>query len=319
MPSARRFGVVLFASLWILSACVGVAPSEQTNAPVVPTTGAGAAATAAPASQQPTAVAEAPTQEPPSDTPITEPTENPAPPPPRTQAPEPAKKPNLVISKFSVDEDPVLVGTSATLTATVKNTGSGDAGPFYAEIDLTADGQPDTVFQSKSVEGGLAAGETADVTVSINPTEAAEMRFVARADVGDQISEANESDNEKALKIAVQGIGNLNVPYDGLAVTADPQVPGSYNFQFVLTNTGISAVVGRMGVKFFGYSAAGNYVEWGTVGYDVNIAPDGVYSRPTAFNVDPGSYRAYALIDPDNTIPETDEDDNEASIDFTAP
>jgi hypothetical protein len=217
-----------------------------------------------------------------------------------------------------VEEDPVLVGNLATLTATAVNIGSADAGPFIVEIVLTTVGQADLVLESKAVEG-LAVGDSTVLTTSINPNEAAQLSLVARVDVIDQVSEEDESDNQKVLEITVKSLGNINVPADGFTVTAHPDSPGTYLFYFTLVNTGPSTLVAPISVKFFAYTDAGAYVEWGSHTIDLDLAPNDPKVTVVGYPVAPGTYRAYVLADSDNTLEEADEGDNEGYYDFTAP
>ncbi|MEA2622287.1 MAG: hypothetical protein QOH61_1197, partial [Chloroflexota bacterium] len=247
MPGARHLTVVLLTAIWIVSACASVAPAAQTTPPVPLATGSGASPTAEPPSDPPAPVTAAPTVH----LPTVEPSRAPVP-TATTQptAPEPTEleaQPNLVFLEFVVEEDPVLVGNLATLTATAVNIGSADAGPFIVEIVLTTVGQADLVLESKAVEG-LAVGDSTVLTTSINPNEAAEMRLVARVDVIDQVSEEDESDNQKVLEITVKSLGNINVPADGFTVTAHPDSPGTYLFYFTLVNTGPSTLVAPISV-----------------------------------------------------------------------
>jgi hypothetical protein len=286
---------------------VNVAPPAQTSPPVGPATIPGAEQTA----------------ELPSDPPIVEPTQAPEPTatatPTEPEPPEPEDRPNLVILEFVVDEEPVLVGTPAAMTATVVNISSTDAGPFLAEIVLTAAGQADLVLESKVFEDGLAAGATTQLTTSVNPTEAAGLRLLARVDVTDQVDEEYESDNERVLEILVQSIGNITIPADGFTVTPNPDAPGVYLFYFTLVNTGPSTLVAPISVKFFAYTDAGDYVEWGSHNIDLDLDSNESQTLVVAYSVDPGTYRAYVLADPDNTLEETDEGDNEGYYDFVAP
>ncbi len=135
------------------------------------------------------------------------------------------------------------------------------------------------------------------------------------------MTEQDESDNERVLEITVQSLGNLTFEANGLTVTPAPdqQTPGLYFFQISFANSGPSTLVGPMSVKYFSYTDAGDYVEWGTVAFDLNLTPNDPSIRLVAFPVDPGTYRAYALLDSADTFAETDEGDNEAFFDFTAP
>ena len=114
---------------------------------------------------------------------------------------------------------------------------------------------------------------------------------------------------------------NLTLPADGLTVLSagDPAAPKVYLFTVSMTNSGQSTLTGPMSVKYFGFNSAGDSVEWGTFDFDIDLAPGAPFNQQVAWSVDPGTYRAYALADSGEVWAETNEDDNEAVYDFTAP
>ena len=307
MPGARQLTVVMVAAIWVVGACANGVPAAQTSPPVALASGSGteptAAPTAASAIVQPSQ-APAPTPTTPSAT-------------PRPTAP--GDRPNLLISDFFVEEDPVVVGGRATLTATVTNTGSADAGRFNVEIVVVEPNRPDVVLEAVTFSGGLAEGRASEFAVTINPDAVGDLRIVARADVIDEVTEQDESDNERVLEITVKSLGNLTLPVDEFSVVPHPDSAGVFLFYFTLANTGTSAIDDTVSVKFFAYEPIVQYVEWGTHDIDVSLAPGERTTRVVAFDVDPGTYRAYALGDSGETLEESDEGDNEAFFDFTAP
>jgi hypothetical protein len=323
VAGARQFTVVLFATAWMVSACVSVAPPAQTVLPVtLPTDPATQPTTATTATLPPVVeptLEPAPTLEPeppaePEPT-ATTPVDEPGP-------PEPVARPNLRVLKFEVVQEPVLVDNAATLTADIINYADAAAGPFVVQFVVAQPGQEELILDTQSVEGGLAVGAATVLNVSITPDAAGELRLIARVDPIDQITEADESDNETVLTINVEESEiNLTLPEGGLTVSSaqNPQAPTTYLFTVSLTNTGQSTMVGPMSVKYFGYNGAGDYVEWGTFDFDIDLAPGEPFNQQVAWDVDPGTYRAYALADSGETWAETNEEDNEAFVDFTAP
>jgi hypothetical protein len=242
---------------------------------------------------------------------IAPPTQTPTPTsttPPTTPAPtRPGPQPNLVISDFFVEEDPVAVGGRATLTATVANAGSADAGRFSVEIVIVERNKPDVVLEAATYSAGLGIGATDELTASYDPKEVGELRVIARVDAVDEVQEADESDNEQALDIIVKSLANLTFPADGFTVTPDPKAPGVYVFAFTLANKGTSAVDETLLVKFFAYSSAGQYVEWGTHPLGIHLPPGERTSLVVTFTVEPDSYRAYVLADSAEFVEESDE------------
>jgi len=327
VPVARQLKVALFSAIWIVSACVSVAPPAPTASSIAVPTDSGVPPTTQPTTplttSEPSVEAPSLAPEPTAETP-TEPAEATATArPTRTQPPQPPTAlPNLRIGKFEADQLPVVVDATATLTADITNFADTASGPFIVEFVSVQAGQEDLVLDTQTFDSGLAAGAATKATVSITPNEPVGLSVIARVDPVDQIEETDESDNEKLLEIIVeQNQINLAVPSDGLTVTSagDAAAPTAYLFTLRLTNSGQSTMTGPMSVKYFGYESAGGYVEWGTFDFDVDLAPGAEFNQQVGWSVEPGTYRAYALADSGETWTETNEEDNEAILDFTAP
>ena len=322
MPGARRVTIFLFAAAWMVSACVGVTAPAQTGSPAVLPTGSSTQPTTETTTSQPPVVEPTLEPQPPTAEPTvageTTPTDQPI----KTEPPKPVAQPNLRVLKFEAVREPVTVGNAAALTADIVNYANAAAGPFSVEFVVAQPGQDERILDTQTVDRGLAVGAATTLTVSISPDVAGKLRLIARVDPIDQVSEADESDNETVLEInVVQNEVNLTLAADGLTVVSpqDPASPKTYLFTFLLTNTGQSTLVGPMSVKYFGNSDAGGYVEWGTFDFDIDLAPGAPLNEQVAWSVEPGTYRAYALADSGEAWAETDETDNEAFFDFTAP
>jgi len=188
------------------------------------------------------------------------------------------------------------------------------------QFEVVQPGKDPLVVDSQTVERGLGVGNATDLIVSVTPDAAGPWRLIARIDPTNQISEADESDNETALDVnVVQNEINLRLPEDGLTVAFDPASPRVGLFTISMTNTGDSTAVGPMSVKYFGLPEGGDSVEWGVFDFEIDLAPGAAFNQQVAYSVDPGTYRAYALADSGQVWAEYDEDDNEAFFDFTAP
>ena len=322
MPGARLFAVVFFVAAWMISACVGVTPPGPTGSPAaLPTDASTQPTTEAPASQppivEPTLAPETPTSEP------TEPGQQRR----RTRRPRriprsPSPSQTSESSKFEVVQEPTTVGNPAALKADISNYSDTAAGPFRVQFVIAQPGEEEVALDSQAVDRGLAAGAATTLTVSITPVAVGKLRLIARVDPIDEISESDELDNETVLEMdVVQNEINLTLPADGLTVSSalDPAAPTSYLFTVSLSNSGQSTMTGPMTVKYFGYNAAGDYVDWGTFDFDIDLAPGDPFNQQIGRSVDPGTYRAYALADSGEVWAETNEDDNEAIFDFTAP
>src|SRR5689334_17893838 len=123
---------------------------------------------------------------------------------PPTKTPKPPKSarpsqpsgppaPNLVITKFVTDDDQFVVDIHSQVRITIKNEGTVDAGLFELGISFT-DGVGGGGITPTPVDG-LAAGESFQIPIIINPLAPGNVTYTATADSGDAVSESNEDDN----------------------------------------------------------------------------------------------------------------------------
>ena len=218
-------------------------------------------------------------------------------------------------------QEPVTVGNAAALTADIINYADAAAGQFTVQFVIAQPGEAEVLLDSQTITR-ISAGAATVLNVSITPDVAGALRLIARVDPMDEVSETDESDNETVLDLnVVQNEVNLTLPGDGLTVLCafDAASPRTCLFTVSLTNSGQSTLIGPMSVKYFGYSSAGDYVEWGTFDFDIDLAPGAPFNQQVSWTVEAGTYRAYALADSGGTWAETNEDDNEAFVDFTSP
>jgi len=209
------------------------------------------------------------------------------------------------------------------LKASVINYANAAAQQFDVQFVVAQPGRDEVILETQTVARGLGVGASIDLTVTVTPSVAGPWKLIARVDPTDQIAESDETDNQTVLEINVeQSEGNLTLPADGLTVSSAGNpggAPAGYLFTISLTNTGQTRMTGPMSVRYFGITPAGADVEWGTFDFEIDLAPGDPFNQEVSWTVDPGTYRAYALADSGGGWAESNEDDNEAFFDFTAP
>jgi hypothetical protein len=314
--------VAVFALMSILATgCTTIAPTAsivisvpgQSASPAA--SGAPSSASSiAPASVQPTVPVE------PSQAATAQPA---TPTPAATKKPRPTgtptlRAPNLVVSKLALGADPWLINTDTPLKVTVKNDGSADAASFYvgAQADTT-DGQHSFQFAEISV-ASLAAGASTQVAFNANVSNAADYTITATADFYDDIAESNENDNTKQITATAVDLPNLYV--EG-SLTVTPPTAGSdiYEVAFTIGNNGSADAVDPV-FYIFAYDSAST--KYDLARHDLTHSVSAGATDPITNGVRfpaSGGYTVYVLLDPDDTIVESDETDNEAYLAITVP
>lgn len=263
----------------------------------------------------------------PSEPPVTTlPTTQPTLPPTATPAPTKTTKPataNLVVTKFELDADYLIVEQQADFVLTVKNAGTADAGPFSA---LVAEANLDDGTQSQSdphAFDGLGAGKSAKVTFSIALPKAGHWQLTATADSEDVVDESNEKDNGRDLSAKVL-VGLPDLAWangGGFSMTPSQTQPGSYTVGIDYINVGtddLAQETAFIGITWFRDedSATGALDPFPIV--DLAKGAEQTYEslRPLPGS---GTYTIYAYLDRDHVLNELSTDNNETSIRLTVP
>lgn len=318
-----RMGEVIGATvaLVMVVACTSIGATPQPGSSTVTplpaeSIGASLPATFAPASLELPTVA-----------PATElPTNQPSVPP--TTAPAPTKTPkagaaNLVVTKFELDANYILVETQTDFIATVRNTGTAAAGPFKAavatanEVDGTK-GQSDPV----NVQAGLAAGKTVKVTIPLALPKAGYWKLTATADSANAVAESDETDNGRDLPVKVLiGLPDVMWANKGLSMTASQTRPGYYDTAVDIINRGTDELAQQAAfISLTWYrdedSASGTLHKIPLT--DMANGEERVLESQETFP-GPGSYTVYAYIDSEHVLNELSTDNNETSIKVIVP
>ena len=309
-----RSVVTVFAMVSVLAAaCTTIAPAAS------PVASAGASAVPSLATPATPATSTIPTNVIPSLEPTAVPTDTTTPtkkPKPSATAAGPAL-PNLVITKFTASADPIPTGAHTDGRVTIKNTGTADAATFDLGIsDARVDGLGGGAFSPVTVDG-LAAGDSVQVTVNLSLSDPGDYTLTAEVDVNDAITESNEDDNTKTLSATAVSLPNL-LP-ENLSGGPDNMVADYYVLEYTISNTG-SAAADNFSVLTFDYAPDGTMDTIDRFVVTTPLEPgDHLLENYDVHATQSGTYRVYASIDPDNTVAESDETDNEAGLDVSMP
>ncbi len=116
---------------------------------------------------------------------------------------QPTRRPDLIVLSPSFFPVNPRLGDTITLTAQVRNQGDADAGPFAVELR-------DSFGNLTQNVPGLAAG--ASTAISFNrPLLSSSMTFTITADVFNQVSESNETNNSTSLSVTAQSQPSLGI------------------------------------------------------------------------------------------------------------
>jgi hypothetical protein len=204
--------------------------------------------------------------------------------------------PNLVIESITFSPDPPVEGQDNQVRIAMRNTGSVDAGPFSWEWQPGSE----TPIGGR-VQDGLKAKQGRVETAVWRPPDAHDsLLTVARVDTGNEVTEANESDNrmQANTKVAQASLGDLVLQEfylhsDDLVVIRLFNPGGRITaptIEYQLYQDGALAASGS-----FGMAAAGS----------TDFVTDFVVA---------GEHSIRVVIDPANLIAESDESNNEGTL-----
>lgn len=302
----------------VATACTSLSPVADSPSPLA----ASPLPSAAAPSSEPSVAASVP---------VVLPTETPAPAktakpskPPKSVAPSGPAAPNLVVSKFVLGADRLLVGVATDLRITIKNTGTADAGSFDLALGFSNDSGGGGGFSPMPVDG-LAAGDSVQLTRSINIDVAGNDTFTAEADADNVIAESNEDDNTKTLSVTAVSLPDLAFVGNGFQVVDDQTGNGTYEMDMDIVDYGPADVTDQFNIGFTYYFGASGMATFDpfqcctTEGGPVLVSGSSRSQGVGGFHFDPGDYIVYANLDSDDTIVETDETNNEARFDLSVP
>jgi len=213
-------------------------------------------------------------------------------------------RPNLIISQYLVSWTPYFfhAGDSVTINYTSNNIGEEVCGAYKVGLKVG-----DRIV-ARASHAGHRSGVTS--TGSITWTAECSGPLSLVADCDSEVIESNESDNVYQSDRFGCAVPNLKAmrfyrSREECEIEIPAYTPYVYNFHYRLENDSeVSNVRLRMGVV----RGAVFYDETLSTLERIDGSVDGHISLPV------GSYTLYAMIDPENTIAETNESDNRLEL-----
>ena len=141
------------------------------------------------------------------------------------------KQPDLIVSSILPSSN-ITANVSATIMATLNNTGTADAGAFNVSLFVN-----DTLVDTEPVSG-LIAGGTTDLNFSWTPKLAGNCSLKIKADSEAEVSESDETNNEFTILVTVS---EAEVPAEPVADFSADVTSGKapLTVKFTDTSTGV--------------------------------------------------------------------------------
>ncbi len=219
-----------------------------------------------------------------------------------------ADKPDLIVESITMNPPNPQVNQNITFTVVVKNIGEGYANACKLEIKVGGE-----TLGIKYNVPGLAKNATHTSTRSISLGVAQNYRTTAIIDTDNAVNETNENNNEKYIDFSVAAADKPDLIVESITMNPpNPQVNQNITFTVVVKNIGegyanackLEIKVGgeTLGIKYNVPGLAKNATHTSTRSISLGVAQN---------------YRTTAIIDTDNAVNETNENNNEKYIDFS--
>ncbi|MCU1230429.1 MAG: conserved repeat domain protein, partial [Acidobacteria bacterium] len=204
-------------------------------------------------------------------------------------------------------------GEAAQANVTIRNGGGTDTGAFEYVVYDGIDGAAESVLLRGTMS--LPAGAAQTVVVPFVATAGTHVLH-AVADSANAISESSETNNDAKQSIAISRGSDVDLVLAAGSVTssvAQPSAGAPIRITATITNAGSAPA--QSSVAFFDGVPAFGGTRIGTVPITVDAA--GTASVVFDYVTTPSSGVIYAVADPDGTLPEIDERNNQAFVALT--
>lgn len=230
---------------------------------------------------------------------------------------------DLVVESPSVSKDPVEVNETFTLTCTIRNNGAAEAGAshvvFYRSNDANLDEGSDFILGDVSVSN-LSVGASTFVSKSFSISEAGDYHIFFVADGLDAVFESNESNNDASVTLDVNTVPVPNLRNGTISLNPTTVASeGTVTANGEVVNDG-NAEAGSSEVGF--YISSDDNVDNARLIKRISVGsiPAGQstsYSTDLFITEDDGEYFVHFVVDDNNAVSESNENDNENSVRLT--
>jgi subtilase family serine protease len=242
-------------------------------------------------------------------------------------------KPDLTASSVSVSDTTVNPGQTISVSWTARNQGQSGANSTQQGVMWSTDGsisRSDTLLEREflgSMSAGGTSSESHSITIPANATPGSTYYIGVFADYDLTESESDEGNNASsaiAVTINQADLTVTNILMNGQNTLPTVRPGDNVALDFDVLNQGTATTIADVHVRWYWGTTSGaitNYIEEGSVGTFNGLAPaeseretDASWTIP---NLTPGTYWLTGVIDWDNRVAESAENNNFRSESFT--
>lgn len=232
-----------------------------------------------------------------------------------TVAPPPAS--NLTIQPGAITFDPPNPGDGdiVTIQAEVFNSGSDDATDVVVRFEEIIEGEAELIGTQQLIDT-IEAGTSATAQVTFDTTGKIGMRTIqVTVDPNDTIDESNEDDNIASTVLEVVMPPAPNLVIESGDIEFEPASPVEGDDVTIIATVHNDGEVDAFSVDVQFMDASGSTpVPIGSIQTIDVILTEGTGTAQVEFSADEaGEFDIMVVVDPNEMIAETDEDDNEAT------
>ena len=210
--------------------------------------------------------------------------------------------PDLTVELITSSPETPAIGDDVTFTVTISNQGTSASGQCYVAYYI------DDNYLTNDYLSSIDPGASTDHTFTWT-AEVGIHTISAVADYREQVTESNESNNQKTYTLSTLGADLL---IDSITWSpSDPNVGSTVIFNVTIRNQGtVAANSNRVDFYIDGISRGYKDVE--------RIDPGGTLTKTFSWFAKAGPRDIKAIADKIDSVPEADEDNNEMTVVFSA-
>jgi len=217
--------------------------------------------------------------------------------------------PDLIATSLSLSDNETVLGESIIISAEIGNFGAADANGIQVEF---FDGNPyinGTLIDTATIEiDNIPIGGTYTSLIVWTPPLGIHQVFVI-VDRENRIAESNEINNALYDELVIRALADLSLSEADITYEV-----GSIKFNTTVKNLGAAGATAVVVTLYDGDPATGGIlIEGQTI---LNIAAGGTGTASLRLYTPPKTGYLYFVVDPDNSINESDETNNQVAIDF---
>ncbi len=210
--------------------------------------------------------------------------------------------PDLTIESITSSPETPAIGDDVTFTVTVSNQGTATSGQCYVAYYI------DDSYLTRDYLSSIGPGASTEHTFTWT-AEAGIHIISAVADYREQVTESNESNNQKTYTLSTL---SADLIIDSITWSpSEPSVGSTVFFNVTVKNRGTVVAISSR-VNFYIGGASWGYKD------DGRINPGETLTLTFSWFAKAGPYNIKAIVDKNDVVTETDEDNNEKTVSFSA-